>query len=74
MRSGSFNSRPEACALAIALVSAAACAVGLEPVAVVVVLQLAQELDRLGRKATESGHRRIMPALSSDIVAIEGTA
>ena len=31
-------------------------AVGLEPVAVVVVLQLAQEVERLGREALKGGH------------------
>jgi hypothetical protein len=32
-------------------------AVGLEPVAIVVGLELAQELERLGREAPEGGHR-----------------
>src|ERR1700690_1033954 len=40
--------------------------VGLEPVAIVVLLQLAQELDRLRRKSAESGHGGMMPVLPSE--------
>src|SRR5204863_3627550 len=39
-------------------------AMGLEPLAVVVVLELAQELDRLGREALERRHGRMMPAVT----------